>query len=93
MHVGGRSFGHGTRKQTMREEKDLQEERGEKQATCDMRASRKGPLVGARGQQEGGRRWVEESGGGDQQMQCMEYNNGAHYLCANFLRKKLMCFS
>lgn len=53
MHVCGRSFGHGTRKQTMREGKDLQEERGENQATCDMRASRKGPLVGTRGQQEG----------------------------------------
>lgn len=57
-------------------------------------SQQEGPTDGSKGPAGGvQRRWVGESGGGDQQMQCMEYNNGAHYLCANFLRKKLMCFS
>ena len=61
MHICGVSFGHGTRKQTREERKDLQEDRREKQATCIMKASRKGLLVGVRGQLEGGKKM----GGGE----------------------------
>lgn len=59
--ICSRSFGHGTRKQTRRKGKDLQEDMREKQATCIMKASRKGLLVGARGQQEG----CKKTGGGE----------------------------